>query len=323
MTRYGRGFLLCLLPGLLQFGACTGHFSATDDEESGQLAEGESAIIDEPHPGDSCCLDGGYNAEEDVPLPGDGDQAPSDSGGNGDQQGSVIWHPAPGIGWQWQLSGTVDTSLEVAMYDIDLFDTPRDTIDRLHADGRVVICYFSAGSREDWRPDADEFPQGVLGNELDGWPGERWLDIRSPEVRRLMLARLDLAATKRCDGVEPDNVDSYQNDPGFPLSAGDQLDYNIFLAEAAHARGLSVGLKNDLDQVPQLVEHFDWALNEECFRYHECDLLDPFIATGKAVFQVEYGDADLADRVCPQANARDFDTLIKHLDLDTWRVACR
>ncbi len=110
---------------------------------------------------------------------------------------------------------------------------------------------------------------------------------------------------------------------GFPLSAATQLDYNGFLATAAHARNLSVGLKNDLDQIGDLLSQFDWALDEECFTYDECDLLTPFIDAGKAVFQVEYGAASLADTICPQANLLDFDTLIKNLDLDAWRVACR
>lgn len=41
-----------------------------------------------------------------------------------------------------------------------------------------------------------------------------------------MQARLDLAVQKGCDGVEPDNVDGYQNNSGFPLTAQDQLAYN-------------------------------------------------------------------------------------------------
>jgi len=35
---------------------------------------------------------------------------------------------------------------------------------------------------------------------------------------------------------------------------------------------------------------FDWALNEECLSYDECDLLKPFLEAGKAVFHVEYVD---------------------------------
>jgi hypothetical protein len=138
-----------------------------------------------------------------------------------------------------------------------------------------------------------------------------------------MQARLDLAVTKNCDGVEPDNVDAYSNNSGFNLTAADQLDYNRFLAAEAHTRGLSVGLKNDLDQVTDLLSDFDWALNEECFDWNECDMLRPFIQAGKAVFHVEYGDAQLAEDICPQANDLNFDSLIKNYDLDAWRIACR
>ena len=57
--------------------------------------------------------------------------------------------------------------------------------------------------------------------------------------------------TKGYDGVEPDNVDRYVNASGFDLDADAQLAFNRFIANEAHARGLSVGLKNDLDQVPE------------------------------------------------------------------------
>jgi hypothetical protein len=232
------------------------------------------------------------------------------------------WQPAPGTTWQWQLDGVIDTSVDVEMYDVDLFETPVEVIRQLHAAGRVVVCYFSAGSYEDWRPDAADFPLETLGRPLDGWPGERWLDIRRLDaLGPVMSARLDLAASKGCDGVEPDNVDGFANDTGFVLSAADQRIYNTWLATEAHARGLSVGLKNDLDQVVELLPYFDWALNEECFRYDECDLLLPFIAAGKAVFGVEY-DGDPAD-FCPRANSLNFDWLVKNLELDAWRVACR
>lgn len=255
------------------------------------------------------------DAPEDRPPPDDASDAPDAP--------PAVWRPAPGTSWQWQLSGAIDASLDVEMYDIDLFEAPQATIDGLRARGVAVICYFSAGSREEWREDAGDFPAAAVGEPLDGWPGERWLDIRSSDVRRIMQARLDRAVAKRCDGVEPDNVDAYANDSGFPLTAADQLDYNRFLAAEAHARGLSVGLKNDLEQIEDLQADFDWALNEECFQWDECELLLPFLDAGKAVFQVEYGDASLAASICPRANALDFDTLIKNLDLDAWRIPCR
>ena len=136
------------------------------------------------------------------------------------------------------------------------------------------------------------------------------------------LARLDRAKMRGCDGVEPDNVDGYANANGVGLTASSQLDYNRFLADEAHMRGLSVGLKNDLDQIPQLVDRFDWALNEECFKYSECGTLKPFIDAGKAVFQVEYGTQTRANAVCPSAVARKFSTLVKKLELDATRIAC-
>lgn len=225
-----------------------------------------------------------------------------------------IWQPKPGTSWQLQLNDEVNTSWDVTMYDIDLFDTSQATIDKLRAEGRVVICYFSAGSWEDWRDDAHDFPGEVLGEPLEEWEGERWLDISRIDLLELiMLARLNLAVAKNCDGVEADNVDGYTNETGFDLTYDDQLEYNLWLAEQAHQRGLSIGLKNDLGQIDDLVDYFDWALNEECFQFEECDELLPFVEAGKAVFGVEYvGDPE---DYCPQAIEMGFSWLTKELDL--------
>ncbi|HHD62950.1 MAG TPA: endo alpha-1,4 polygalactosaminidase [Desulfobulbaceae bacterium] len=215
------------------------------------------------------------------------------------------WRPSPGTSWQWQLSGTIDTSFNVRMYDIDLFDTPQTVIDTLHNKGRKVICYFSAGSYENWRPDKDKYPNTILGKSLDGWPGEKWVDIRQlDKLGPILESRLDLAVSKQCDGVEPDNIDGYSNNTGFALTATDQLVFNRWLAGQAHSRGLSIGLKNDLDQIPELVNDYDWALNEQCFQYDECDTLLPFVQAGRAVFGVEY-KGNTSD-FCPKANAKNF-----------------
>ncbi len=238
-----------------------------------------------------------------------------------------IWQPAPGTRWQWQLSGSIDTSLNVDMYDVDLFETPQSVIDQLHADGKVVICYFSAGSYEPYRDDAELFPPSVLGKVLDGYPDEKWLDIRQVEsLKSIMIGRMNLASSKNCDGVEPDNVDGYTNASGFPLTPQDQLRYNITLADEAHKQGLSVGLKNDIEQVEALVSHFDWALNEQCFQYEECDVYDAFITANKAVFGVEYiddADSDSPELFCPIANQKRFSWLQKRLALDAWRLDCQ
>lgn len=238
-----------------------------------------------------------------------------------------IWTPGPGTTWQWQINGeAIDTTVNVDMYDVDLFDTPRTTIDMLKSDGRIVVCYFSAGTLEDWRPDASEFEAIDYANELPDWPGEFYLDIRSPNVRSIMEGRLDLAATKGCDGVEPDNVDIYNDESGFELTSANQIDYNSFLATQAHERGLSIGLKNALELINRLEPEFDWAINEECFDYDECSDLQPFLNAGKAVFHVEYVDErsmgeDKVNEVCGNVPAG-FSTLIKTWDLDEWYLSC-
>jgi hypothetical protein len=232
------------------------------------------------------------------------------------------WTPELETSWQWQLQGRIDTSLDVQMYDVDAFDVSARLVERLHDDGRAVVCYVSAGSWENWRPDAGEFPEDVLGRELDGWPGERWLDVRRLRVLApIMRARMDLCASKGFEGIEFDNVDGYTNRTGFPLTESDQLRYNVWLANQAHRRGLSVALKNDLEQVGELLPYFDFALNEECFTYDECDLLTPFTEAGKAVFGVEY-ELD-TDEFCPDANDLNFNFLKKKLSLRAWRIACR
>ncbi|MEM7284972.1 MAG: endo alpha-1,4 polygalactosaminidase [Actinomycetota bacterium] len=220
------------------------------------------------------------------------------------------WVPAPGTTFQWQLIDSIDTGFDVDMYDIDLFDAPQGVIDGLRARGIEVICYFSAGSFEEWRIDADTFPAEVLGAS-NGWPGEVWLDIRRIDlIAPTMTARLDLAASKRCTGVEPDNVDAYINDSGFDITPEDQIAYLRFLAGEAHARGLSIGLKNAVELVPDLVDDFDWTLNERCMVFDECARLTPFIEAGKAVFHVEY-EGDLA--WCPLARELGFVSLEKDL----------
>jgi endo-alpha-1,4-polygalactosaminidase (GH114 family) len=254
-----------------------------------------------------------------------------------------VWTPPPGTTWQWQLTGVVDESLDVEMYDIDLFEAApaglevgmgsgvfteagpnAGVIDRLHARDVVVICYVSVGSWEAYRPDAGLFPEAALGNPLDGYPDERWLDIREaawPLWTHRMWARFDLAAALGCDGVEPDNMAPLGNDTGFPVDAAIQKTWWLEIAAQAHARGLSVGQKNGVETTDaDTIAAFDWNLNEQCFQYDECDALDAVVAAGKAVFSTEYKGNP--KKFCPELNARGFSTLRKKLKLDAWLRAC-
>jgi hypothetical protein len=236
------------------------------------------------------------------------------------QPASGVWVPNQGVSWQWQLSGKIDRSVKAHVYDVDL-SVRKSTVRKLHAQGRRVICYISGGSFENWRPDVKKFPAKVLGKKLDGWAGERWLDIRQvATLRPIMAARMDKCQAKGFDGVEPDNVDGYGNDSGFPLTGADQRTYNEMLAGLAHARGLSVGLKNDVEQAKVLQPFFDFAVNEQCRQYHECGSYRPFLRAGKAVFNAEY-DLTRA-QFCPRARALGLSAIRKKLNLGVWRRAC-
>jgi hypothetical protein len=76
-----------------------------------------------------------------------------------------------------------------------------------------------------------------------------------------------------------------------------------------------------VDQAADLEPFFDWTLNEQCFQYKECNTLLPFTQHAKAVFNVEYKLS--TNQFCPAANALNFNSLKKRLDLSTWREACR
>jgi hypothetical protein len=163
---------------------------------------------------------------------------------------------------------------------------------------------------------------------MEGWPGEKWLDVRRLDILGpIMKARLDLCQKKKFDGVEFDNVDVYSNsDSGFypDIKAQDQINYNLFLANEAHTRGLAAGLKNDIadDQLKALSPSFDFAINEQCFQYNECALLQTyFTAKNKPVFHVEYEIS--RTRFCADALRMGFSSMKKRYDLDAWREVCQ
>ena len=233
------------------------------------------------------------------------------------------WIPGQITSWQWQLSGPPSASslLNVEMYDVDGFDASAALVSAMHAQATHAVCYLSLGTWENWRSDAGSFPASVLGGG-NGWPGEKWLDIRQISVLApIMTARFQMCVSKGFDAVEPDNIDGYSNNTGFPLTAADQIAYNQWIAQTVHSLGMSVALKNDVDQVSQLQPSFDFVIDEQCFQYSECNTLMPFINAGKAVFEVEYSGN--TSSICSQANALNFNTLIKDMNLTATRTACR
>jgi hypothetical protein len=228
---------------------------------------------------------------------------------------------ALGQSFHIQFAGTLDTSVDADVYEVDAVNTPKSVVTDLHAQGRIVVCYISAGSWENYRPDAAKFPKSVLGRTLAGWPDERWLDIRKVHVLMpLMRARMDVCVRKGFDGIEFDNVDGQSNRTGFPLTRAQQIRYDLALARAAHAKGLQPGLKNAPELIPALVDSFDWALNEQCVQYSECTPYKRFTAQGKAVFVLEYNVT--VQRMCNVTVPLNLYAQKKKLSLNAWRQTC-
>jgi hypothetical protein len=225
------------------------------------------------------------------------------------------WHPGPTTAaWQWQLQGKIDTNDPACVYEVDGFETSKATVAALHAKGVRVICYLDVGSWEEYRPDAGKFPRSVLGNVYEGFPEERWLDIRRFRAfAPIMEKRIAMCAHKGFDGVEPDNIAGWENKTGFPLTRADQRRYNLWIARQVHQRGMAVALKNDPRQVKELVGDFDFAVVEECFQYEECGFFEPFIEAGKAVFEAEYELPPA--KFCAQAKELGFAAIRKGLEL--------
>jgi len=229
------------------------------------------------------------------------------------------WRPVRGLTWDVQLTAAEPAAVTAAVLELDGADTSANTVAALRARGVRTICYVNAGGWEDWRPDASAFPAAVLGAALDDWPGERWLDLRRRDVLvPLMERRIQACADKGFDAVDPDNLDGWQAASGFALIRADAVAYEAALVEAAHRRGLSAGLKNALGLLPELGGVIDFAVNEQCVEYRECDRYAGVLAAGKPVFHIEYADATAA---CAGAPAG-LSTVVKRLSLDSWSQRC-
>jgi hypothetical protein len=224
------------------------------------------------------------------------------------------WHPPQQLTWYWQLSGTPAVE-PVQASDVDGFDTTAATVAAFHARGQHMICYVDVGTAENWRPDNASFPSSVLGDQ-NGWPGERWLDIRQLSVLEpVMAARFQMCRQKGFDAVEPDNMDSYENTTGFPLQASDQLTYNLWIAAEVHSLGMAVLQKNDPDQASALQPFFDGVLDEQCNQYNSCSAYQPYVSAGKPVLNAEY-DASLYPGMCSSDAAKGIMGALLPLALD-------
>lgn len=290
-------------------------------------------------------IDQGIRAQVDPPDNATNTTSPADQTGfnppplNTTGMNGSWWQPTAGTTWQIVLKqplGNFDAN--VSVYDIDIFENTPETVKRLQGMGRKVICYFSAGSYEDFRPDSGEFNKEDYGRELAGWPGEKWLNTSSSSVRSIMSSRIRKAHDMGCDGIDPDDIDGYTTTSGFPLTIQTALDYLNFLIDEAHALNLSIGLKNAGDLVEGMKERMQWVVNEQCVSFGECNKFCPFVDMGKPVFHIEYvqnlGDdlgvnKETREKLCKGMGVEGgggdtwgFSGVLKKEDLGDWVEVC-
>ncbi|KAL5409156.1 hypothetical protein PMIN03_006087 [Paraphaeosphaeria minitans] len=213
----------------------------------------------------------------------------------------TYWTPPMKSNIQFILTGIPDVEdnyirPNTGIYEIDMFWTPAETVTTMKQLGQRTICYFSAATAETWRSDYKDFDKKDLGLELPDWPGERYLDIRRDNVLKVIKKRIDVAANKGCDAIEPDNVDVYSNDNGFtpPIVPSDTISYLSKISAYARSKGMSVGIKNCIEILGDIFDDVDFAISEECVQYLNCTVYSNFTtaprpnAIGKPVFEVEY-----------------------------------
>lgn len=222
-----------------------------------------------------------------------------------------------GESFVYSINGSVGDKYAVKNVFVDLFDASNSRISNLKKSGKRVICYFSAGSYENWRSDRAEFQKSAakpaIGKALDGWDGENWLDYRNTAIQKIMASRIQKAKDKGCDGIDPDNVDGHMNKTGFPLTSRDQYSYLSFLSQKAHSLGLKIGLKNSAETSKNLEPLVDFVVIEECNKYKECGAYSAFKAAGKAQFQIEY--QSLSSKLCTNAVAAKASLIFSNLEL--------
>jgi hypothetical protein len=231
------------------------------------------------------------------------------------------WKPVAGLSWQWQIGGgTIDPNLAVDVFDID-WEEDASVVAQLHQAGKKVICYVSVGSWEDWRADASSFPAAVLGNDYPGWPGEKFVDIRAQALRDIMAKRLDVCKTKAFDALEPDNMDVFSDNSGFPLTQADGVDYAKWLATECHARGMAIVQKNASEITANIQSVYDGALTEDCYNDGWCADMQPYIDANKPVFACEY-TSSIFTAACAWGKPKKYSFILKSLDLNAPVTFC-
>lgn len=230
-----------------------------------------------------------------------------------------------GAHWDWQLTHPYDYNLNVQILILDAIDPTKTDIAALRDRGVRPYCYISVGTWESYRPDKDQFPAEIIGKPPGDWPDENYLDIRRTDVLLpIMKARIDACAAKGFVGIEPDNMDIYINDSGFPITSDHVIEYISALADYAHEKRMVIGQKNAPGLTAHLIDKMDYVLVEGCFEWDFCDEVAAYAEAGKDVLAVEYAPAGLDwEAICDDAKRRGYHLLLKEYEVTAGGKSCQ
>jgi hypothetical protein len=243
------------------------------------------------------------------------------------EAGKPRWSPRGKV--TWTIDYSADPARNVATASPEIYVLPLTTVEKTRDlqchENKKLVCYTNCGAYEagHWNEDLlDPVRSKMLGNTLEGYAQERWLNIKELGIMRgLITDKFAKAAKIGCDALVCDNVEAWITGTdgkdgqtialfrqkgieavkelaeqtvtartGFDITYDDQLRYNQMLAAEAHRQCLSIGIINDVFQLSELASDFDFALNEQCHHCGWCDLYRPLVDAGKSVLHLEFAD---------------------------------
>ncbi len=246
----------------------------------------------------------GNTVAQPAPSPAPATRLPEQGTPLGNTASTIRLPPAGEVAWDWQIGASSDSDIRVApglrLIDVDGFEVSAARIAELRKQGLYTVCYIDAGSYEPGRPDSDRYPASLKIQQDPDWPAEYFLDVTdifkpNSVLASILTDRMRMCRDKGFDALEPDNLQNDENVRGGRITTQQQIDFNGWIADQAHALGLAVFQKNGPDKIllkdrtgKMMVEKFDGILNEECQPYGECGPLAEYTRRGKLALNVEY-----------------------------------
>lgn len=253
------------------------------------------------------------------PIANDGASVPP-AGQNATSGSKIPDSFKPGVKWQIEIQNPVDPRVglqpsDAKVIDVDLFHASKDPtlIPTLHEAGATVLCYFNLGAVQTTDCDWTSWESDGLmktSQTVENYVQEKYVDVTDAAVLELHKSRIDLAHQIGCDGLDPDNIDTFElsadESIGKQITQDDMVNFLTTLAEYAHSKtttlghSLMIGQKNAWSITERVHEFMDFAISENCVGSVNvgsnrgapdefCTVFQKYYAdNGKPAFDIEY-----------------------------------